>query len=180
MFLLFSKLMLVSWQQNCLIFRSQLAKPEGRSSLAPFVGKKEEKGLCGEYRFHRLSAQSQRFPRCSAVAVLQHAPTPGQMLQHLQLTAERRAAAGTGSRVQLIIRPPLPSSHSPTPVGQKGQAKRDIQPESPEWGQHGYWQRYTTDPRELIAIWCIDWIELIISQMPLMSSFNQFGVCLHF
>lgn len=64
-------------------------------------------------------------------------PLPGQMLQHLQLTAEQGATAGTGRRVHLIGHP-FPSSHSLTPVSEKGQAKRDAQPEIPERGQRRY------------------------------------------
>lgn len=159
MFLLFSNLMLVSQQQNCLIFHP--------------LGKRKKEGY---------EESSEEFlPRASSsrAAVLwlfrrMHA-LPRQMLQHLQLTMEWGAAAGLGSRVH-----PFFSSHSLTPAGQKRQAKRVAQPESPERGQHCYWQRCISDPRELNAIWCIDWTKLIISQTPLMSSFNQFGVCLHF
>lgn len=61
----------------------------------------------------------------------------------------------------------------------KGQAKRDTLLESPEWSQHCCWQD-CTDPQQLNAMGCIDWTKLIITQMPLMSSLNQFGVCLHF
>jgi len=62
---------------------------------------------------------------------------PSQMLQHLQLTAERGVLAGTGSRVQLTSHP-FPSSHSLTALSQKGQAEREAQPESPDRGQQRY------------------------------------------
>lgn len=67
------------------------------------------------------------------------------------------------------------SSHALTPISPKGQAKRDAQPKGPESGQHPI-----TEPGEWNEGWGIEWTQLITSQMPLMPSFDQCGVCLHF
>lgn len=161
--------MLVSQQQNHLVFRSQSALLErgGAVWCHPLGKRKKQNYLENTTSIDYLS---------SATLHCYMHPLPGQTLEHLQTMAKQWATQNRRNSSS-------PLSSSSAAIFQLLLVRKGKTKGMTHWRAQ-YKTSTTADSTTLLILkswlWRIDWFKLIISQMPLMSSSNQFGVCLHF